>query len=234
MSEITYPAIEQEVTHEALFASFTTMIRAKNPHAQASDITQIFDHFIARYSEPHRRHHTLTHIQELLAFVEMLGEDIQDPEIIQLAIWEHDIVHDTRATQPGINEEHSAVTGTDLYTQVGIPAPILAIVEHYTRATITHDADEIDQDLLLFLDMDMAILGAPWERYFHYAQAIREEYGWVDSALYGNRRIGFLNSTLQRPIFKSALFAHFEEQARENMAKEIEWLESLDSAGAMP
>ena len=70
----------------------------------------------------------------------------------------------------------------------------------------------------------MAILGAPWERYLQYAQAIREEYSWVDSALYGSRRIGFLNSTLQKPIFNTALFAHFEEQARENLEREIEWL----------
>lgn len=231
MSEIIFPEGETIYKDTELRSSFSDLISSINPDADMAVINQVFDEFVSHYSEPHRKHHTLNHIQELLSLAEQLRETITDYETVILAIWGHDLnyqVQDYEAKVPhGENERTSAEDSGEFYEKLGISPQRIEKVKKYIEATAKHQSDDDDADLLLFLDMDMAILGASWPRYMQYAKAIRQEYGWVKPEDYRDEkigRIGFLRGTTEKPVFKTAEFTHLEDQAKTNMAKEIEWL----------
>src|SRR5690242_14027091 len=61
------------------------------------------DDLARRYSEPHRRYHTLAHVEELLALLRDF--ELQDRDSVEAAVWFHDAIYDTRATD---NEARSA------------------------------------------------------------------------------------------------------------------------------
>lgn len=89
--------------------------------------------------------------------------------------------------------------------------------------TKTHWTEESQRDCQILLDADLAILGAPVERYDTYAQAIRQEYDWVPEASYRAGRVQVLQTFLLRArmYWMAPLYATLEEQARENIRREI-------------
>ncbi|TFJ87371.1 hypothetical protein NSK_001703 [Nannochloropsis salina CCMP1776] len=115
----------------------------------------------------------------------------------------------------------------------------IGVVHAYIMATKTHQmsqSPEVDDDLALFLDIDMSILGQPREIYMRYAGAIRAEYKHVPRSLYLEKRAQILSSfieggekyikggrqTLRREIYASQFYKNeLEEQARDNIAGEI-------------
>src|SRR5271170_4193731 len=64
------------------------------------------------YNESHRRYHTLTHIRSMLRQLDVLAEETyftpQQLQILQLAIWFHDIVYHV-PSESGCNEVFSAL-----------------------------------------------------------------------------------------------------------------------------
>jgi len=85
--------------------------------------------------------------------------------------------------------------------------------------TKTHDAGD-DPDAEVFLDADLAILGANEAAYRIYAEQIRQEYAWVPESEYRTGRRQILTKFLTRPrLFH--LLTHLEEPARRNLAAEI-------------
>lgn len=60
------------------------------------------------YSEPHRHYHNFHHIADSLAEFDRARHLAREPLAVELAIWFHDTVYDTRA---GNNEEQSAELG---------------------------------------------------------------------------------------------------------------------------
>src|SRR4029079_18076840 len=96
-------------------------------------------------------------------------------------------------------------------------------VETLIRLTARHghlDPEEVDLDAKLFLDCDMAILGAPQQRFDEYDRAIRVEHAYVPDAAYRAGRGAFLSRLLEKDrIFLSELFhERLHEPARANIA----------------
>ena len=79
----------------------------------------------------------------------------------------------------------------------------------------------MDHDAALFLDCDMAILGAEPRAYEVYEQAIATEYQHVPPELYRAGRARFLDKLLQSPrIFLSDFFyVEREAAARANLQR---------------
>jgi predicted metal-dependent HD superfamily phosphohydrolase len=75
----------------------------------------------------------------------------------------------------------------------------------------------------LFLDLDLAILGAPDGLYRQYSEAIRAEYNWVPGPVYRLGRREVLKRFARRPTLfvTAAMAARFEAQARRNLDREI-------------
>ena len=93
-------------------------------------------------------------------------------------------------------------------------------------------SENADQDMLMFLDFDMSILGATEVEYVTYSQQIRYEYQHVPLGIYIQRRSEVLKGFLAYPaIFNSDSFRVTHEQtARNNIAREISRLTEVDES----
>lgn len=89
------------------------------------------------------------------------------------------------------------------------------------EATKTHETPPgpNDRATRLFLDIDLAILGASPARFRAYDEAIQKEYAAVPPAIYGRERRRVLRSFLDRPnLFGTPEFHEkYEQQGRENL-----------------
>ena len=188
----------------------------------ATQAYPIFDVLVAAYSAPERYYHNLEHLAEMFRVTGRLANDIADLHSLQLAVWFHDAVYDSRAKD---NEARSADLAVDLLGPVGVPASTIERVVRLIQATAHLGGNPLpaDRDTALLLDADLAILGAAENRYSRYANEIRKEYDWVPEREYRKGRTAVLSSFLARPRLFShqLLFEEGETQARANMNAEL-------------
>lgn len=119
---------------------------------------------IACYSEPHRHYHTTQHLEECFVRVDegrALAERVFE---VELAIWYHDLVYDTRRSD---NEEQSASRAHAVVGQSGLPVAVADRVSELVLVT-KHEATSQNPDAALLTDVDLAILGAPADRFDEY------------------------------------------------------------------
>jgi len=181
------------------------------------DIAQkIFAEIEAQYSEETRHYHTGAHIKAMLDFISYYYYELYNPLAVHLAIWFHDVIYDTRAKN---NEGKSAEYAEKVLSEVGVPGEVITRVKELVLATKSHQAPPDDFDCQLFLDCDLAILGATKDVYDEYAKNIRLEYSWVSEEDYRRGRKQVLEKFLQRDrIF---YVYNYEGQARRNLEREI-------------
>ncbi|RWK44036.1 hypothetical protein [Mesorhizobium sp.] len=182
----------------------------------------------ALYEAEGRHYHDLGHIEAMLALANDYKASLHDREAVEAAIWFHDAIYDSRAKD---NEARSAALAEKKLAG-RTDAQRLGRIAAMISATATHELPQFDdenaaRDAALFLDMDLAILGAPPDAFDAYEQAVRREYGWVEEPMWRAGRSAVLKNFLARPhIFHTEEFRQrFEAQARQNMARSIEALE---------
>lgn len=181
---------------------------------------RVFNELQSHYQEPQRAYHTLAHITALLELWQDYQGEFQDPLSVGLAIWFHDAIYNPRK---GKNELYSARLARRCLGQMGASAALQERVVALVLATAGHRADPSDGDALLFLDLDLSILGAEPEVYQAYLRQIRREYHFVLGFLYKRARLRFVKGWLARPrLFMSGVgHARWEAAARENLAREL-------------
>jgi predicted metal-dependent HD superfamily phosphohydrolase len=191
---------------------------ARRSGADLTAASDVLHSLLAAYSDPARFYHDLRHIAEVLDVLD--AAIVPPPPTLALAAWFHDVVYDSRRQD---NEERSVAVAADALARMRVVAPSIDRVAALIRMTRHHQADLGDMDALLFLDADLAILGAPPERYKEYARAIRQEYAWVSDGDYRAGRCAVFQGFLDRPrIFATeAVFQERETAARRNLAEEI-------------
>ncbi|MDX1631368.1 MAG: N-methyl-D-aspartate receptor NMDAR2C subunit [Thermoanaerobaculia bacterium] len=180
---------------------------------------------LLRYTESHRHYHDRRHLVDCLQKSATCREIQRRPTEVDLALCYHDAIYDPGR---GDNEERSAALAA------GVLEPLLSRkrVERI-RASILdtrHEGEPAAADGAVVVDVDLSILGADPERYEDYRRAIREEYSWVPESSYRRRRSRLLRSFLDRSrIFATPLFQErLESRARENLARELAFLEGSD------
>ncbi|WP_103339642.1 HD domain-containing protein [Amycolatopsis sp. CA-126428] len=154
----------------------------------------------ARYAEPHRRYHTLTHAAAVARDSAWLAAGLgeTDRAILAVAAWTHDVVYDAK---PGEDERASAAWAREALA--GVAAAHVERVEGLILTTIKHDAPPDDLLATALLDADLAILGAPEEQYAEYARGVREEYAKYPDDVWREGRIAVLERLLSRPLYRS-------------------------------
>ncbi len=175
------------------------------------------------YGSPLRAYHTGAHVLFLLGEIERHLGRIGDPARLRLAAFFHDFVYRTWRRD---NEAASARAASAALTAFGAPAALEERVHQLILRTAGHAAPaeaEADGDDALFLDMDLAVLGAPAEAYDRYARQVRREHFWVRPSLYRRGRSAFLEAMATRPrIFNTDVYeSERGAQARANMAREL-------------
>lgn len=192
-----------------------------NPGPVASDL-------LARWSEPKRYYHTLSHLDHCLASLDQQCELATDAPVLEAALWFHDAIYDPRATD---NESRSAALAREVFTRANVSAHHIDRIEQLILSTRTHESDGSSDNALL-LDIDLSVLGSAPESYARYAKAIRQEYAWVPEADYREKRAAVLARFLTRPaLFLTEPFhQRLESRARHNLAAEISQLAGTGTA----
>lgn len=178
------------------------------------------DTLLSAYREPHRVYHGLEHLAHV--FAELDGVPLRDPAV-EWATWYHDAVY-----RPGShdNERRSGALARATLEQLGLERLAPRIVQ-LIEATGTHAVGNDDAAAELFLDADMAILGADPPTYERYALGIRREHRRMPALIFARGRRAFLHDVLARSsIFMTDHFTtRYERRARENLQNELAQLD---------
>lgn len=178
----------------------------------------------AAYEAADRKYHNWLHITSLLADFHRLKDHWRHPEAVETAILWHDFVY--VALSPS-NEADSAEQMLERLKELAEPS-VLADAHALIIATASHTVPndmtaELALDCALFLDMDMAILGADRAAFDQYDSAIREEFAIVPDEVYRPRRAEVLAGFLARDdLYLTETFERgHDKQARANLQRAI-------------
>jgi predicted metal-dependent HD superfamily phosphohydrolase len=181
------------------------------------------DELLAAWGEANRHYHDLRHLGECVGHFERWRDACERPGEVALALWFHDAIYNTKL--PG-NELRSASWAARALVRAGVASEIAQRVYDLVMAT-RHDKPAVGRDAELLVDIDLAILGSPPERFQAYELDVRHEYSWVPTARYQTGRLRILKGFLERPQiyhFEPAVKL-LEAQARSNLMAAISRLE---------
>ena len=181
----------------------------------------------AAYATPPRAHHNFEHVREVLRRYDEAahGPGWTQPNEVALAVLYHDAIYEagrkdneTRSAQ--LAAEHVARWMPDR----GIDVPRVTELIELTARHGVLEPNDVDEEAALFLDCDMAILGAEAPVFDAYDRGIAAEYravvpGW----LFRINRKRFLKSLLGRERIYLSPFFHqrLDAQARNNLRRAV-------------
>jgi predicted metal-dependent HD superfamily phosphohydrolase len=181
----------------------------------------VYEQLLSRFAEPHRHYHTARHLEECFAELERVRSEAERPAEVELALWFHDAIYDPRRHD---NEQRSAAWARTVAADAGLDPSVAERVAALVMAT-RHDAVPEGADARVLVDVDLAILGAPEERFDEYERAVRQEYAWVPGPVFRRERRKILERFLARPrIFETRGLAAREQRARENLGRSLQRL----------
>lgn len=181
----------------------------------------------ATYAVPVRAYHDFAHVQEVLRHYRDVaaGPGWRQPVEAYLAVLYHDAVYEPgRKDNEALSAELAVRQIARNWPQAGIDAPRVAELILLTARHGQLEPGEVDRDAALFLDCDMAILGADAEAFDAYDCGIASEYaGRVPSWLFRVHRRRFLKALLEKPrIFLSDFFhQRYDAPARANLRRTL-------------
>lgn len=187
---------------------------------------ELGENLLERWSEPHRRYHTVAHLRACLDAVDLLAREASDVTAVRLAVWFHDAVYER---EPGSDEEASArLAERDLHA-IGLDAARVVEVARLVRLTLTHDPAPGDRNGAVLCDADLSVLGGDPTAYAAYASLVRDEYAFLDENTFriGRRRV--LESLLAHdPLFRTTTAQTlWETRARHNTTMELTLLRAM-------
>ena len=180
---------------------------------------ELLEQVLARYREPHRRYHTLEHLQECLAQLAAAPHKPEHPGEVALALWFHDAVY---ALDRHDNEDQSAQWLQREATQAGVSTAAAGRMHALVMCT-RHSGPPDGADAGLIVDIDLSILGADPTRFAAYERQIRQEYQHVPEPVFRANRAALLEALLAReslyntPYFRGQL----ESRARDNLGASL-------------
>lgn len=189
-----------------------------------ADASDVFNRLAQAYGEDGRHYHNQTHVAECLGHFSSCKELAERPAEIEVALWFHDAIYDTKS---GDNEERSADWASEYLNAEGVAQPVVDRIHQMIVATKTHESSSADESLLL--DIDLGILGATRAAFEEYDAAIRSEYSWVPLEQYVAGRLAILKAFLGRQkIYQTDHFGRIlEANARLNLAAKIDELSAM-------
>lgn len=177
---------------------------------------------LSNYSEPIRSYHGVSHLVSCLQTFDEVREYAEQPDQVELAIWFHDAVYDSRRDD---NELQSADLLVAHAKACGIPRSTRESVYRLVLAT-DHKTPPSTPDEYLLVDIDLEILAADEVEFDRYEGAVRQEYSWVPEELFRQGRRQVLESFSSRDqIYRTKPFRQLEEQARRNLDRALRSLE---------
>jgi len=185
-------------------------------------IENLWQEIETRYSEKGRYYHDLFHLENMFMELESVKNHISDFFTVSFSVFYHDVIYDSSSKS---NEERSASYAVERLHKIGLTPTKISKTESQILATKSHQKSD-DPDTNYLLDADLSILGKDSATYFDYTRKIRKEYALYPDLLYKPGRKKVLKHFLElESIFKTEHFRDkYEQQARENIAAEIQLL----------
>lgn len=179
----------------------------------------VFEELVRAYSSAERFYHNVRHLEDCLSTFDQTKYLAVHPAEVELAIWFHDAVYDTRRND---NEERSAEWAEAVIIQTGVGEDVAKRTSDLILAT-RHTMAISDSDAQLMVDVDLSILGRETALYWQYEINIRKEYAWVPEHLFREKRMEILKGFLDRQFiyYHKPYREMFEEQARTNLERAI-------------
>lgn len=184
-----------------------------------ADSGRVWNHLDDGYGSNTRHYHNWQHIAQCLQWFDALREYANSPVVIELAIWFHDVIYDSKRPD---NESRSAALLSSLIEETFLTEGAARLI-----AATTHKDPPEDNDAALLCDIDLSILASDEQRYTDYSRAVRLEYDWVSDADFRVGRANVLRAFLGRPFIYSLPVCRgkWEMLARENITQELAVLE---------
>lgn len=187
---------------------------------------QLWQEIIYRYAGQHRHYHNMNHIAHLFTWCDRFIDKVSNPAVMGFSILYHDVVYDTYRTD---NEEQSAAFAESHLQRLNVHSALIDNVKTFITAAKDHTIPvgfSLHNDLALFLDFDMTILGVGEEMYKMYSEKIRYEYSKYPDPVYREgRKLALQKVLASENIFSTNDFKEaMEEKARENISREVSLL----------
>lgn len=216
----------KNATEERFVRLWTRIFPEPNEAWDILRARNIFKKLAEKYSEPHRAYHTLEHIDYALGELDESTHD--SPEVIELALWFHDLIYDPRSPT---NEIESAHTFLVWVNEAGHNIDDLVTNVARMIGNTTHKELVTDWPSQLLCDIDVAGLGRSFEEYMAYGEKIRFEYNFVPVHVFNAGRIAFIEGMLaKRHIYYTDFFRErYEAQAQANLKEELRLLNTVNN-----
>ncbi|WP_227678598.1 HD domain-containing protein [Psychrobacter faecalis] len=206
---------------------FAQHLTAINSAVEPEKVNNLWQDIAIRYNENQRAYHSLQHIEQLFAQFEQIKHVLNEPHIIALALFYHDVIYEPTRSDNELKSAEYAVEALRPYFTAAPCQHIYALI----MMTANHELADCSNaqknfDAAYLLDMDLSILGASWTDYEQYAQAVRQEYAYVSNPDYRDRRRAVLTELLAHPkiYLTDYYYDRLEKQARQNIKREIKIL----------
>lgn len=206
---------------------FAQHFTAINSAVESEKVNNLWQDIAIRYSENQRAYHSLQHIEQLFAQFKQIKHVLNEPHIIALALFYHDLIYAPTRSDNELKSAEYAVETLRPYVSAAQCQHIYALI----IMTANHRLAECSSaqknfDAAYLLDMDLSILGASWLEYEQYAQAVRQEYAHVSNADYSVGRRAVLTGLLAhlKLYLTDYYYDRLEKQARQNIKREIKIL----------
>lgn len=180
------------------------------------DAGAVFEEIDALYREPHRRYHTVAHIEHCLQQFDLAADRMDEPDSVEMALWFHDAVYDI----PG---EENELRSAELFAAraAGRGAEQFRSEVYRLIMATKHREPPATLDESFIIDIDLSSFGLPWDEFLRDNQAVRAELRHVPDAEFQRRQKTFLKSLISRPFFCFTEFFRdrHEARARSNIAR---------------
>jgi predicted metal-dependent HD superfamily phosphohydrolase len=171
---------------------------------------ELFEKLVHAYCAPDRHYHDASHITDCLKEFDAVRGMAHDPAALEAAIFYHDIVYDGHRSD---NEERSAEAAAEALGRLGATNRFIDGVRKLILFT-RHDLEPDSEDGKLMVDIDLASLALPPEKFDENSRKIRMEYQHVPEAAFVAARNDMLGGLLARPrIYYTDVFFQKYEQA---------------------
>lgn len=206
---------------------FAQHFTAINSAVESEKVNNLWQDIAIRYNENQRAYHSLQHVEQLFAQFKQIKHILNEPHIIALALFYHDVIYAPTRSDNELKSAEYAVETLRPYLSAAQCQHIYALI----IMTANHRLAECSSaqknfDAAYLLDMDLSILGASWSEYEQYAQAVRQEYAHVSNIDYRVGRIAVLTGLLAhlKLYLTDYYYDRLEKQARQNIKREIKIL----------
>lgn len=179
-----------------------------------------------QYSAPGRHYHTLAHLDAVLANFDELRHLAPDPDLVELALWLHDVVWEPmrddceeRSVEWAINHLPALVARSSRSERrgdlVAALRPLILETHHLAASSVTPDAAVVR-------DADLSILSADESVFDAYEHAIRAEYAMLPTPQFRAGRARVLAAfASRRPLYFTQVMQERETRARANLARSL-------------